>query len=118
MELGVEELVGGLAYADPNYAASLREFGTPFELARSGSWALRRAVPGTTSFDAMGCYPLFSCRDWSQLADDLHELPDDLVSLTAITDPFGAPSADRLREAFDVVRPYKDHFLVDLDRPA
>lgn len=118
MELGEREPSGGLAYADPRYAASLREFGTPFELTRSGGWALRRPIPGTTSFDAMGCYPLFSCRDWSQLGADLDDLPDDMVSLTLITDPFGVPTEGQLSETFDVVRPYKDHLLIDLDRPA
>lgn len=106
-----------LAYADPQYAASLQEFGVPFELARSGGWALRRPIPGTSWFDAMGCYPLFSCRDWSQLCADVDSLPSDLVSLTLVTDPFGAPAADQLLDTFDIVRPYKDHFLIDLDRP-
>lgn len=36
----------------------------------------------------MGCYPLSLCRDWSQLETDLHELEEDLVSLTFIPAPF------------------------------
>lgn len=118
MDHGDQATSGGLAYADPQYAASLSEFGQPVELLRSGGWALRRTIPGTALSDAMGCYPLFSCRDWSTLPDDLDDLPDDLVSLTLVTDPFAAPSGDELRDVFDVVLPYKHHFLIDLDRPA
>lgn len=118
MELAIGALGDGLAYADPLYAASLGEFGEPVELPRSQGWVLRRAVPGSPSSDAMGCYPLFSCRDWSQLAHDLDHLPHGLVSLTLVTDPFGAPPGDELRDIFDEVIPYKHHFLIDLDRPA
>lgn len=109
---------GGLAYADPRYAASLREFGTPVELPGCEGWALRRTIPGTPFIDAMGCYPLFSCRNWSRLDEDIGDLADDLVSITLVTDPFASPSATELRDAFDVVIPYKDHFLIDLDLPA
>jgi hypothetical protein len=107
----------GLAYADPGYALSLGEFGSPLELPRSGGWLLRRAIPGTPWFDAMGPYPLFACRDWSQLADDLGPLADDLVSVTLVTDPFSVPGVDVLETTFDLVRPYKPHFLIDLDLP-
>jgi Acetyltransferase (GNAT) domain len=117
MRFGDEDLIDGLAYADPRYAASLHQFGAPFELGSSGSWALRRSVPDAGCFDAMGCYPLFSCRDWSQLATDLDNLPADLVSLTVITDPFGVPSESELLGSFDAVVPFKDHYLLDLDLP-
>jgi hypothetical protein len=118
MEVDQRATGGGLAYADPQYAASLREFGSPLELPSSRGWVLQRAIPGTTSCDSMGCYPLFSCRDWSTLTNDLEDLPGNLVSLTLVTDPFAAPSADELRDTFDVVLPFKHHFLIDLDRPA
>jgi hypothetical protein len=58
-------------YMHPNYAHSLREFGEPRELPGSGGWILERIIPGTPYRDAMGCYPLFACNDWSKLANDL-----------------------------------------------
>ena len=43
----------------------------------------------------MGCYPLFACTDWSELAADLAALgriERPPVSLTVVADPFGANS--------------------------
>ncbi len=107
----------GCGYADHRYARSLREFGTPIELAASGGWLIERAIPHTGLRDAAGPYPLFSCSDWSRLDEDLDRLSDDLVSLTLVTDPFGTPPEAELAELFDVVQPYKDHLLIDLELP-
>ena len=107
----------GIGYADSRYARSLRDFGTPIELSASGGWLLERAIPETDRRDAAGPYPLFSCRDWARLPDDLGRLPGDLVSVALVTDPFGAPPEAELAEIFDVVQPYKEHLLVDLERP-
>ena len=107
----------GLAYADPMYADSLAEFGQVVPLERSRGAVLARPIPGVSDTDLMGCYPLFACGDWAGLATDLAALQGQHVSLTLVTDPFGAPSEVELQELFDVVRPYKNHFLVDLDLP-
>ena len=105
-------------YLHPQYAASLAEFGVPRELPRSGGWILERPIPGTAFADAMGCYPLFACRDWSQLAADLEEIAEDLVCLSVVTDPFGEYDEALLQECFpDKVVPFKKHFRVDLERP-
>jgi hypothetical protein len=111
--------VGGGAlitgYLHPAYARSLEEFGNPWELPRCGGWILRRGIPGFSYEDGMGCYPLFACRDWSGLAADLDDLKGDLVSLSLVADPFGLHNDASLRGCFDVVVPYKKHFVVDLD---
>jgi hypothetical protein len=104
------------AYAHPAYAASLDEFGTPRPLAGCGGWLLERSIPGATYRDAMGCYPLFACRDWSRLPEDLNALGEDLVSVVVVADPFGAGD-EFLRRCFDRVIPFKEHFVVDLARP-
>ncbi|MCX5643225.1 MAG: GNAT family N-acetyltransferase [Phycisphaerae bacterium] len=105
-------------YLHPQYAASLAEFGVPRELPRSGGWILERSIPGTAFQDAMGCYPLFACHDWSQLAGDLEDLAEDLVSLSVVTDPFGEYDEALLKECFpDKVVPFKEHFYVDLEPP-
>jgi len=105
-------------YAHPAYAHSLREFGTPRALPRSGGFLLERAVPGSDRRDAIGPYPLFACQDWSALAADLDEVCRDLVSVALVPDPFGAHDPALLRQAFDVVRPFKEHFVYDLGVPA
>src|SRR5262249_5887792 len=110
-------------YAHEAYAASLTEVGSPLELPRSGGWILVRPIPGPDGRpsglrDAIGPYPIFSCLDWRRLAGDLAEPPAGLVSLTVVTDPFGRFSESALRQTFpDLVRPFKEHFVVELRRP-
>jgi hypothetical protein len=105
-------------YLHRNYAQSLAEFGTPRQLPRCGGWILECQIPGSTCHDAMGCYPLFTCQDWSKLYADLEDIRKSLVSLSIVTDPFGEYDTAYLRRCFkDVVSPFKKHFIVDLCRP-
>jgi hypothetical protein len=85
-------------------------------LSVSGGWILQRPIPGTTSCDAMGCYPLFCCTDWNGLRQDLDSLGS-LVSVVLVADPLGAHSPALLRATFDHVKPFKDHFVVETGRP-
>jgi hypothetical protein len=102
-------------YAHPAYAASLAEFGEPRFLPRSEGWILERPIPGTPLRDAMGCYPLFACRDWHRLSEDLEAIDGSLVSLALVTDPFGVYEPEALARMFpDACRPFKEHFVVDL----
>ena len=78
---------------------------------------MERQIPGTPYRDAMGCYPLFTCKDWSKLAEDVQELEGDLVSLALVTDPFGEFNPTSLEGIFkDRVIPFKEHFIVDLNQ--
>ncbi len=104
-------------YAHPAYALALSQYGEPRELRRSAGWVLERPIPGSSHRDAMGCYPLFCCRDWRQLGDDLDELRGKVVSLSLVADPFGNHTADSLGRLFDRVVPYKEHFVADLSLP-
>lgn len=104
-------------YLHPAYAASLREFGTPLELPASGGWLLVRQIPDSDLFDAMGCYPLFGCRDWSRLSQDFEQLRGALVSLALVSDPFGNYDEGLLRHCFDHVLAFKEHFVADLTQP-
>jgi len=105
-------------YLHPLYAASFAEFGTPSELPECGGWILERKILGFPYRDAMGCYPLFACKDWTHLSEDIKKLEGDLVSLSMVTDPFGNYDTNLLRKCFqDIVYPYKEHFIVDLHYP-
>jgi hypothetical protein len=104
-------------YSHPQYAASLAEFGSPFALRDCGGWILKRRIPGFEYHDAMGCYPLFACKDWSSLAGDIYELEGKLVSLSLVTDPFGDYSLDALKALFDVCFLFKQHYVTDLSQP-
>lgn len=104
-------------YSHPGYAASLAEFGNPRALRRSNGWVLERPIISTPYRDAMGCYPLFTCVDWSRLDLDLEELSSDLISIAIVADPFGDHDPAQLRKCFPtLVTPYKEHLVTDLSQ--
>ena len=100
-------------YGSAAYAESLSEFGKPTHLRNSGGWVLERAIKGTDRHDAMGCYPLFTCTNWAGLSNDLGAIADRFVTLSAVIDPFAPVGEADLREAFDVVQPFKEHFVIE-----
>jgi hypothetical protein len=109
---GVADTLTG--YAHPKYAESLAEFGVPRVLPHCKGWILRRKVPDFPYHDGMGCYPLFACQDWSRLCFDLESLNSELITLSLVADPFGEYDLAHLRKCFDVLLPFKEHFVVDL----
>lgn len=104
-------------YKHPQYAFSLAEFGTPRELPQCGGWILERQIPNFPYRDGMGCYPIFACKDWAELGNDIHALEGKLVSLVLVTDPFGDHSLDQLESLFDVCFLFKQHYVTDLAQP-
>ncbi len=105
-------------YAHPNYARSLADYGAPRELPRSGGWVLDRPIPHSPYRDAMGCYPLFACRDWSGLRADLDDLASELVSICLVPDPFGAYTEAQLHDCFpDRMIQFKEHYVLDTHCP-
>jgi hypothetical protein len=104
-------------YSHPQYASSLAEFGTPHALRQSGGWILKRQIPEFPYQDGMGCYPLFTCKDWSELGNDIDELGGQLVSLSLVTDPFGDCSMETLKTIFDICFLFKHHYVTDLTQP-
>lgn len=104
-------------YLHPLYAESFAEIGTPVYLPRSGGWLVRRAIPGTPYDDAMGTYPMFFCENWAALIEDIEALKDVLVSLLLVISPLSNfPTAD-FQDYFEICKPYKDHFILDLSSP-
>jgi hypothetical protein len=104
-------------YLHPDYARSLAAFGEPRVLSGSGAPVLVRGISGTTRVDALGVYPLVCCRDWWALGRDLTTLAEDWVSLAMVVDPFSGLGEPELRELFDPVRVFKQHFVVELGQP-
>lgn len=102
-------------FLHPEYAASLAEFGAPRALTGSSAWLLERQIDGSPHRDAIGCYPLFCCSDWTRLEEDLAALQGVLVSVAVVTDPFGRYDQGLLERCFpELVVPFKQHFVVDL----
>ncbi|MCB0243410.1 MAG: GNAT family N-acetyltransferase [Anaerolineae bacterium] len=104
-------------YASAVYARAVAADGEALLLPRCGGWLVQRPVPGSDRIDASGPYPLFSCANWDALGEDLDALPGSLVSAVLVADPFGDYTTDNLRRWFpDMMRPFKDHYVVDLSR--
>ena len=102
-------------YLHPVYADALGEWGQPAFLPNCGGWVLQRSITNFDAVDAMGCYPLFTCQDWSSLHLDLEEIDRKWVSLVLVADPFGDYSVDYMRACFpDVMFAFKRHYVVDL----
>jgi len=102
-------------YKSEEYVRALSEFGEPLELPYCGGWLLKRPISKSSLADAMGSYPLFSCREWGGLFKGLDEVGNQLVSVALVTDPFTTLSRAELEGYFDRVSAYKDHLLVDLE---
>jgi hypothetical protein len=117
MEPTIHDNQPALGYADRRYADSLAEFGTVRELPRCKGWLLERSIAGWPDRDATGCYPLFSCRDWSRLDEDIAAVGTDWLTLALVADPMGATTRAGLERCFDFVRPFKDHYVTNLERP-
>jgi hypothetical protein len=115
MRNGSDPVAEATGYLHPAYADSLREFGAPRLLPGCGGTILQREIPRSDAWDAIGPYPLFACRDWSLLRDDVDALRGELAALSLVTDPFGDYAPDDLRGCFpEMFVAFKDHYVVDL----
>jgi hypothetical protein len=62
--------------------------------------------------DVVGCYPIAVLRADADLRGGLERLrAEGFVSVTLTLDDFHRPSLDELRKAFDVLQPFKTHFV-------
>ncbi len=106
-----------VGYCHRQYAESFAEVGQPRELPNCGGWLIERAIPGSAQRDGMGCYPLFDCCNWAGVPVDLAGLAEALVSVSLVVNPFADVAETDLRRWFDVVIPFKQHYVTDLRRP-
>jgi hypothetical protein len=95
------------------YAKSLSEFGTPVELPQCGGRLLERAIPNSDLKDAIGCYPLFCCTDWTKVPADIQQVKHRYVTISVVPDPFAPITAADLSQYFQLVKPFKKHFIID-----
>lgn len=107
-----------VGYAHADYARSLAEFGDLRHLPRCDGWLLERQIPESQRCDAIGCYPMFSCQDWSLLPSDIMDLGSELVSVSMVPEVFGDFDRGLLEDCFDTVIPFKEHFTCELNRPS
>lgn len=104
-------------YLHPLYAESFSEIGEPLYLPRSKGWLIKRQIPGTPYFDAMGPYPLFFCEQWGNLLEDFAALKDEVVSVSFVIGPFATFDLVNYQGNLDIFKVYKDHYILDLSLP-
>lgn len=115
IESGSEFSVG---YSHAQYAASFQQFGELRRLPRSEGLILIRQIPEAPQFrDAVGLYPFICCKNWRELAVDIQALGEEVVTFSVVTDPFGSYDEELLRSCFQIVRPFKSHFVTDFQHP-
>jgi len=105
-------------YRHPLYAQSFAAFGRPVACPDAGAHLLARPIPGGGE-DLSGPYPMLFAGRLDRLEGDLARLtraPGGPVSVVFVLDPFADDPPGAL-PGFDVVRPFKTHFLTRLDRP-
>lgn len=106
-------------YADPRYAAAFGAGYMPVYLPQADLHVLKRPIPGTDRFDAMGPYPLSPIRPDAKLVEDFALLQaQQIVSLVLVSDPFRRPELAALEAQFDTAQLFKDHFVHDFANPA
>lgn len=99
-------------YATEAYARTLGHIGRPVAVPEWGCSVLARPIRGGGE-DVTGCYPIATMSEDADIAGGLTRLRQlGFVSVTLTVDDFHRPSIRILEQAFDLVRPFKSHFLV------
>ncbi len=102
-------------YASSVYANSFGSGYEPINMEKAGFYVLKRKIPGTEYYDAMGCYPLTIFENGVDIEKDLKNLKSHkIISLVGVTDAFFCPEQESLKKQFDHVMPFKEHFINDL----
>src|SRR5262249_52760064 len=102
-------------YAHELYSESLAEFGSVIMLEHAGASLLKRRIPNSANYDCVGCYPLFVCERVECLCTDFELLTKDIVSVGVVIDPWSGGDEASLVDSFEIVKPFKIHYLVDLE---
>src|SRR5574337_206640 len=104
-------------YATERYAASLSHIGTPFAVPEWDSVVIARAIGAGEGQDAAGPYPLAVLDERADLEGGLERLRRaGFVSVTLVVDDYHRPPLAALESAFDIVRAFKTHYVVDRSR--
>jgi len=104
-------------YCHHLYVESFSEIGTPIYLPKSKGWLIKRKIPGTEYYDAMGPYPLFFCEYWEYLLEDIDAFCKELVAVSLVIGPLEVFPLRSIREFFDVFFEYKSHYILDTAVP-
>ncbi len=98
-------------YATEPYAATLQHLGRVVAVPEWDCHVIARPTAGGGE-DLLGCYPISTIDPKADLRGGLARLRSDgYVSVTLVCDDFHRPPLSALNETFDVVRPFKTHYI-------
>lgn len=101
-------------YASLAYAEAYEGFDV-IEVPAMGAYVLKRPIPNSDHYDAMGPYPMTPLNSDSDYNADFALLREQgLVSLVLVADTFIRPDPAFLQSQFDHCVEYKEHFVHDL----
>jgi len=103
-------------YDARSYADALNQ-GALVAMPRSEGYLIKRKLPdflASAESDLVSPYPVYACKNWDGLADDIRLLNQDYVTLSLVTDPFFDCSVEYLKETFpDKCIKFKPHYIID-----
>ncbi len=100
-------------YATQAYVESLSHLGLAIPIPQWGTWGISRLIEGGLS-DICGPYPLAVLSPDADLPSGFDSLRQSgAVSVTLLLDDHHRPSMEKMFTYFDLVRPFKTHFMVD-----
>jgi hypothetical protein len=106
-------------YSTSLYAFSLSDPDSTIEVPEWGCFVHRRAIPGSPLYDAIGTYPAAPLSANADIAGGLRRLArHHLVSIVLVPDPYYGLGLNRARlgASFEVCRPFKTHFVVEMSK--
>ena len=77
---------------------------------------MERNIPNSDLIDAMGLYPMFFCRNWDGLGQDLKEQESNWIKIVLVTEPFAPLEIQQLNSLFDHAIPFKTHYLANFEK--
>lgn len=102
-------------YASHEYAKAFAQNLEFIYLEEAKIFVVKRPIPGTSFHDAVGCYPLSPISETGDLDKDFSTLKKhNIISLVLVADTFFSPAQERLRDFFDHVVEFKEHYLCNL----
>lgn len=99
------------------YAKSFSEIGEPLFLHRANGWLIKRQIPNSPLYDAMGPYPLFFCKNWDFLIEEIDSIKDQVLTVALVIGPFEDIPKEAFTHHFDIFQSYKDHYVLDTTLP-
>ncbi len=105
-------------YSTFEFANIYNHIGSPIEIPEWDTWSIQRIIPNNNGKDVMGCYPLILIQSEADLNGGLKRLRElGLISIVFVADAFTNPSLPQMTQIFNLIKPFKTHYLHNNNLP-